>query len=128
MIYFTQQIKYYLSDVNEIFCCNCFFEKVFFLIKEKKLESISIEEEVTDNTLKIFNNFEEEIGENILRFFDGTLVYTCFDFLEFLYSERNILNLISCKDYKEICSICYVELSRKLKILNRFYKKENVNY
>ena len=113
MIYFTHEIQYYLRDVNEIFCCNCVFSKLFFLIKEKKEEKLS--EIIGEKKVKVY-----------VRFFDGTLVYTCSDFLEFLYLERNISNLISCKKahISNICSICYIDLSRALKVLNHFYKKD----
>ena len=69
MIYFTNEIQYYLREIVEI-------------IGEKKV--------------KVY-----------VRFFDGTLVYTCSDFLEFLFLERNISNLKSCKKthISNICSI-----------------------
>ena len=73
MIKIYHRMRCYGNDVKEILCCDCFYDEVYYLLRQK-----------VD-----YQKFEEKIEKNIfINFFDGMVIAVCINILEFLRSKR----------------------------------------
>ena len=122
MIKFSHSIYHYSSLIEELFSCDCIFDQVFFLIKKEEEDFVEIIEEKLKKKTK-------EDGF-MINFFDGTLILICMDVLKFIRRKKGIklfrdictLDIISCKKDKiRICSICCVDVFRKLDVLHHYF-------
>ena len=71
----------------------------------------------------------------MIDFFDGTLILTCIDLLKFIRQKKGIKlfkdicnsDIISCKKDKiRICSICCIDVFRRLDVLHRYFLKNDM--
>ena len=73
MIEIFHQMRCYGQNVKEILCCDCFYDEVNYLLRQK-----------VD-----YQKFEEQIEKDtFINFFDGTVIGVCNNILEFLRSKR----------------------------------------
>ena len=116
MVEIYHQMKCYGNNVQEILCCSCFYDEVYYLLRQK-----------VD-----YRNFEEKIEKHqFISFFDGTILVVCNNILEFLCTKRYELSKKTCigdviwcvKNRIILCSICTIEIFRKLDILHKFELK-----
>ena len=116
MIEIYHRMRCYGNDVKEILCCDCFYDEVYYLLRQK-----------VD-----YQKFEEKIEKDpFINFFDGTVIAVCINILEFLRSKRYNLSKKTCisdviwclKNRIILCSICTIELFRKLDVLHKFELK-----
>ena len=117
MIEFHHKIHRFGNNFNEILCCDCHFDEVYFLLRKKEDDSEIFEEEF------------EKYDECLITFYNGTIIVICSDILRFIRDENNeklfkylcLTEVIWCqKDKIILCSICTVEVFRKLDILHSF--------
>ena len=116
MIEIDHQMKFYGENVKEILCCDCFYDEVYYLLGQKVN----------------YQKFEEIIEKDpFINFFDGTVIAVCINILEFLRSKRYNLSKKTCisdviwclKNRIILCSICTIEIFRKVDILHKFELK-----
>ena len=116
MIEIYHQMRCYGDNVKEILCCDCFYDEVYYLLRQK-----------VD-----YQKFEEIIEKDyFISVFDGTVIVVCNNILEFIRSKRYdlskktyISDVIWClKNRIILCSICTIEIFRKVDILHKFELK-----
>ena len=102
-------MRCYGDNVKEILCCDCFYDEVYYLLRQK-----------VD-----YQKFEEIIEKDyFISVFDGTVIVGCNNILEFIRSKRCVSNVIWClKNRIILCSICTIEIFRKVDILHKFELK-----
>ena len=119
MIKIHHKIIRYGDSFNEILCCDCFYDEVYFLLRQK----------VND---EIFEEKFEKHDDCFITFFDGIIIVICGDILKFVRDEKHhklfkdtcIRDVIWCKKNKIIlCSICTAEVFKKIDILHMFKLK-----
>lgn len=120
MIKFHHKIHRYGSFFCEILCCDCFFDEVYFLLRKKE-----------DDGEKFEEKFENNNG-CFISFFDETIVVICANVLKFVRDQKQeklfknicITDVVLCDNEKIIlCSICTIDLFKKLDILHSFTSK-----
>ena len=110
MIEFHYKIHRFGNNFHEILCCDCFFDEVYFLLRKKEDDGEIFEEE--------FENYDE----CFITFYDKTIVVVCADIIQFVHTC--VRDVIWCQKNKIIlCSICTVEIFKKLNILHLFKLK-----
>ena len=73
MIEIYHQMSYYSDNVKEILCCDCFYDEVYYLLRQK-----------VD-----YRKFEEIIEKrSFINFFDETVIAVCNNILRFVRSKR----------------------------------------
>ena len=120
-------VSRYSKIVHEIYCCDCFFDKMICLLLNEEKENVSIEEVIGENLV--------ETKFLVRRCFD-TAVLSCLNYLKFISGKKNLRellikidteNIISCKSFEDMCSICSIAVSKKLNCFHRFSKRQNEN-
>ena len=115
----------YSKIVHEIYCCDCFFDKMICLLLNEEKENVSIEEAIGENL--------DETEFLVRRCFD-IVVLSCLNYLKFISGKKNLKELfkkietkkiISCKSFEDMCSICSIGVSKKLNCFHRFSKRQN---
>ena len=110
------QMSSYSDNVKEILCYDCFYDEVYYLLRQK-----------VD-----YRKLEEIIEKrSFINFFDGTVIAVCNNILRFLRSKIYELSKKTCindviwclKDRIILCLICTIELFRSLDILHKFELK-----
>ena len=94
---------------NELFCCDCFYDEVYFLLRQKKDYEI----------------FEERFSKVRNCYFDygfATIIIVCHDILKYLkkkykLSKTGCTESILTKDI-HLCSLCTIDLINKIDILH----------
>ena len=123
MIEFNHTLFRFDMEIKKILCCDCVFDQIYFLMKEKK-ENLF---ETFDKKLKK----EKEIFLN--EYIDETLIITCSYFLNFIRVKKDIkvyrnicvTDIIWCDDKRiTICNVCSFDLFNKLDILHTFEFKD----
>ena len=118
-------VSRYSKIVHEIYCCDCFFDKMIFLLLNEEKENVSIEETIGENL--------DETEFLVRRCFD-IVVLSCLNYLKFISGKKNLRELfkkietkkiISCKSFEDMCSICSIGVSKKLNCFHRFSKRQN---
>ena len=116
MIEIYHQMSCYSDNVKEILCCDCFYDEVYYLLRQQVN----------------YQKFQEKIEKDLfINFFDGTVIAVCNNILEFVRSKRYELSKKTCisdviwclKSRIILCSICTIELFRKLEVLHKFELK-----
>ena len=118
MIEIHHEIIRFGHRFNEILCCDCFYDEVYFLLRQK-VDYYYFEE-----------NFEK-YDNCFINFFDETIVVVCGDVLNFIRESKYKLtkkycieDVIWCLKIKIVlCSVCIIELFRKINILHLFKLK-----
>ena len=73
MIEIYHQMRCYGDNVKEILCCDCFYDEVYYLLRQK-----------VD-----YQKFEEIIEKDyFISIFDGMVIVVCNNILEFIRSKR----------------------------------------
>ena len=123
MIEFDCWLFYYDMLIRRIFCCDCFFDQIHFLIREKDKNFVEISE----------NKIRKNKDDFLLYFISGTLVISCSYVLKFirenkdlqLFKDLCVTDFIWCEDEKiALCSACAIDIFRKTDILHCFKLKE----
>lgn len=113
--------------MREIYCCNCFFDRVLNLIEKEELAENSFIRILQDE-------FDEE--NFVIIFLGGQIVLNCNNFVKFIrceyrkkdifLKERCVADYVLCSDKKddgkriEICIVCLLDLIRKNNSLIHF--------
>ena len=122
MIEFCQRIHRYGRNFHEVLCCDCFFDKVYFLLRKKEDDG------------EIFQEEFEKYDDCFIYFFDGTIIVICSQIIKFIRDEKNeqlfmkicTTEVVFCSSNKIVlCSICIFDIFKKLDILHRFKLKNN---
>ena len=82
MIKFNHLMYYYSCLIEEIFCCDCIFDQVFFLIEKEEEDFVEIIEE------KLKKNTNKEEDGFMVNFFDGALILICIEVLNFIRQKK----------------------------------------
>ena len=107
---FHEMIRYEVH-INEIFCCDCYFDEIyFFLRKEKNYEF-----------------FEKNFSEEHNCYFDSvfaSLTIVCYDFLRFSKKKYNLsqsmcMETVLSEDI-HLCSICTIDLFKNVDEIIKF--------
>ena len=128
MIIFDKKIKIYSYELQNVFCCDCFFETVArLLLGNKEFESC-------DEFIKILE--KKFPRENFTLFtFSGTVLLTCKNTLKFLIKAKKNNEVImkrSCLlDFVEngenpikFCLVCLLKIFHSNKYLEQFKVKD----
>ena len=113
MIEIHHEMIRYGDHFNEILCCDCFYDEVYFLLRQK----------VND---EIFEERFEKYDNCFITFFDGIVIVVCGDILKFIRDSKYELSKNTCikdvvwclKNKIILCSIYTVELFRRIDILH----------
>ena len=99
MIEILHEMVRYDVHINEIFCCDCYFDEIYFFLRIKKN----------------FDFLEKKFEKKKNCYFDisfNSLIIVCYDFVRFfikkIYPFKNIVcqnNLI--KRYSFVLNLCY---------------------
>ena len=101
---------------NDIITCDCFFDEVYFLLRQKVN----------------YDTFEKKFaGENCyLDTLYGTIMIICYDLLYYVSQKHNlggnncITEIVCFKPNRiELCSLCAIDVFRKIDILHIFKLK-----
>ena len=114
MIEISHEMIRYQIHFKEILCCDCFFDEIYFLLREKVN----------------YESFEERFSNVEDCYFDliyGSAMVICHDLLIFI-SQKNNLTRKHCisevVDTKPVtttlCSICVVDVFRRNGMLHVF--------
>ena len=115
MIEIWHEIIRHDGHFNEILCCECFFDEIYLLLRQKVKYEI----------------FEEKFEKIENCFFDliyGIIVVICCHLLTFVHEKKHklfntscITDVIPCKADKIVmCTICTVNVFRALDVLHTF--------
>lgn len=127
MIEFEKEIKIYSYKIQDIYCCDCFFERVTSLV-------FCYEEFTTcDEFIQIL---KEEFKKKFIIFcFSGVILLMCKSLMKFIlenkkdheaiFNKKCITDAIDFEDEKIlICVICLIKIIKNNKILKHFSLKE----
>ena len=111
MIEIYHEMVRYFVHINEIFCCDCYFDEIYYLLRKKKN----------------FDCFEKKFSEEESCYFDvvfGSAIIVCYDFLRFS-KEKNNLSKSLCietilSQYIQLCSMCTIEVFKKTDDIIKF--------
>ena len=119
-------VRRYCKTVQEIYCCDCLFDQMIYLLNDEK-EIVSMEESIEKNL--------DEDEFLVRRCFD-TVVISCLNYLKFISGKKTLKELfkkietkkiISCKSFEDMCFICCISASKKLNCFHHFSKRKNEN-
>ena len=74
MIEIHHEMIRYGDHFNEILCCNCFYDEVYFLLRQK------VNDEIFEERFEKYNCF--------ITFFDGIVIVVCGDILKFIRDSK----------------------------------------
>ena len=63
------------NQVDEVLCCSCYYDEVYFLLRQK----------VND---EIFEEKFERYDDCFMTFFDGIIIVVCIDILKFVRDKK----------------------------------------
>ena len=130
MIEFEKIIKIYSYQLQDIYCCDCFFDRI-----ASKLFS-SKEFTTCDEFIK---TFEEKFPEDkfVIRVFSGSILMVCNAMFKFIVDNKKKSDQImrrSCIvdffDFGEIklkvCIVCLIQIIERTETLKKFKLKETL--
>ena len=105
---FHEMIRYAVH-VKEIFCCDCYFDEIYFFSRQKT------------------EFFEKKFSEEQDCYFDtvfASLILACYDFLRFSkkkysLSQSMCIETILSEDI-HLCSICTIDLFKRVDEIIKF--------
>ena len=108
---FHEMIRYFVH-VREIFCCDCYFDDIYYLLRKKK---------------KNYIYFEKNFSEKQNCYFDtvfASLIIVCYDFLRiskkiYSLSKSMCIETILSEDI-HFCSICTIDLFKRVDEIIKF--------
>ena len=117
MIEVSHEMIRYSVHFKDILCCDCFYDEVYFLLRQK-VNYMTFEARFVD-------------GKNYyLDMIYGTAMVVCYDLLYYISQKYSLIgkscitNIVDTKPNQiELCSICAVEAFRKADILHIFKLK-----
>ena len=124
MIESNNKVYCYTILVKEIFCCDCFFDRVLFLINKINNE---LKEEEDDFIEILEKDFNEK--EFMINFLGGIVILNCKNTLKFIRTETKkeifldkcVTDIVRCSEEKiEIYTVCFLDLLRQTKLFNLF--------
>ena len=74
MIEIHHKMIRYGDHFNEILCCDCFYDEVYFLLRQK------VNDEIFEERFEKYNCF--------ITFFDGIVIVVCGDILKFIRDSK----------------------------------------
>ena len=74
MIEIHHEMIRYGDHFNEILCCDCFYDEVYFLLRQK------VNDEIFEERFEKHNCF--------ITFFDGIVIVVCGDILKFIRDSK----------------------------------------
>ena len=118
MIEILHEMRRYGDCFAEVLCCDCFYDEVYFLLRQK----------VND---RIFEERFQKYDDCFITLFDGVIIVVCADIISFLRDNKHELSRKKCikdviwclKNRIGFCSICTVELFKRINMLHLFKLK-----
>ena len=130
MIEFQKIIKIYSYHLQDIFCCDCIFDKMTSLLFSSKEFTTYYE---------FINVIEEEFEkDNFVSFaFSGTFLLVCKPTIKFILNNKEIKQQLMKKscitDWIDLnneriilCNVCFMQNVKKKNILKTFRLKEDL--
>ena len=129
MIEFQKIIKIYSYQLQDIFCCDCLFDKITTLLFSSK-EFINYDEFMN----VIEEEFEKDIFINFV--FSGTFLLVCKSTIKFILENNEtsplmkrscITDLIELENEKiRICTVCFLQIIERNNLLKKFKLEEKL--
>ena len=116
MIEIEKKIIVYSYLIKEIYCCDCFFDRVMSLINSSK--------EFTEYD-KFINILENEFSRKyVIILFGGQILLICRELIQFIFKikkEDEKIQLSHCvtdfisdgNEIIEVCSVCFIKIIEK---------------
>ena len=127
MIEINKKIKVYSYLITEIYCCDCFFDRVMSLINSSK------EFTGCDEFINILEN--EFLRKFVILLFGGKIVLLCRELIKFIIKikkEHEKIRLSHCltdfisdgNEIIEICTVCFIQIIENNKLFRCFKTKK----
>ena len=129
MIHFSKKINVYSYTISDIYCCDCFFDRIMSLINSLK--------EFTECD-EFINILENEFSRKfVILIFGGTIILFCRELIKFIIKikkEHEKIRRSHCvtdfisdgDDIIEICTVCFIKIIKNNMLLKHFKIKEKV--
>ena len=129
MIEIKKKIIVYSYLITEIYCCDCFFDRIMSLIDSSK-EFTKYDE--------FINFLENEFSRKyVIVLFEGKIVLLCRELIKFILKikkEDEKIQLSHCitdfisdgNDIIEVCSVCFIKIIEDNKLFKHFKTKKKV--
>ena len=129
MIEIKKKIIVYSYLITEIYCCDCFFDRIMSLIDSSK-EFTKYDE--------FINFLENEFSRKyVIVLFEGKIVLLCRELIKFILKikkEDEKIQLSHCitdfisdgDDIIEVCSVCFIKIIEDNKLFKHFKTKKKV--
>ena len=129
MIEIKKKIIVYSYLITEIYCCDCFFDRIMSLIDSSK------EFTKYDEFINILEN--EFSRKYVIVLFGGKIVLLCRELIKFILKikkEDEKIQLSHCitdfisdgDDIIEVCSVCFIKIIEDNKLFKHFKTKKKV--
>ena len=127
MIEIKKKIIVYSYLITEIYCCDCFFDRIMSLIDSSK-EFTKYDE--------FINFLENEFSRKyVIVLFEGKIVLLCRELIKFILKikkEDEKIQLSHCitdfisdgDDIIEVCSVCFIKIIEDNKLFKHFKTKK----
>ena len=127
MIEINKKIYVYSYLITEIYCCDCFFDRVMSLINYSK--------EFTGSD-EFINILENEFSKKfVILLFGGKIVLLCRELIKFIIKikkEDEKIRLSHCltdfisdgNEIIEICTVCFIQILENNKLFKHFKTKK----
>ena len=127
MIEIKKKIIVYSYLITEIYCCDCFFDRIMSLIDSSK------EFTKYDEFINILEN--EFSRKYVIVLFGGKIVLLCRELIKFILKikkEDEKIQLSHCitdfisdgDDIIEVCSVCFIKIIEDNKLFKHFKTKK----
>ena len=129
MIEFQKIIKIYSYQLQDIFCCDCLFDKITTLLFSSK-EFINYDEFMN----VIEEEFEKDIFINFV--FSGTFLLVCKSTIKFILENNEtsplmkrscITDLIELNNEEiRLCTVCFLQIMERTNFFKKFKLEEKL--
>ena len=114
MIEISHEMIRFDVHFKDIFCCDCFYDEIYFLLRQKR-------------NYEIFEERFSKIENCYFSFVYASMIIACYNTLKFSKNKYNLsstkcIETILTKDIS-LCSICTIDLFREINVLNEFRLK-----
>ena len=115
MIKISHEMIRYNVRFNDILCCDCLYDEIYFLLRQKV-------------NFEIFKERFSHVENCYFDFIYGSIMVICHDLLIYSSQKYNLIGKHCITDFIEsksnqtieLCSICAVDVFRKADILHIF--------